>query len=200
MKGNQQRYIQYLSEFAKENKVHIWLGGSFLKGSATPYSDVDISVCCKAEQAKQLIYGYGDPVFLSRTSNPMGILIVIYEDGVSVDLEIVESIEKTEGEFFHQEDIKVFDYKRDKNIYKEIVLRDDKPYQVSRLFHRSLIKYLSGKEDIGISIANEIAAFLESADCIDRSNYMKEIRWLLDFFSKLYPLEKEYAKLLEEMI
>ena len=63
-----------------------------------------------------------------------------------------------------------------------------------------MIKYLSGKEDIGISIANEIAAFLESADCIDRSNYMKEIRWLLDFFSKLYPLEKEYAKLLEEMI
>ena len=92
MKGNQQRYIQYLSEFAKENKVHIWLGGSFLKGNATAYSDVDISVCCKAEQAKQLIYGYGDPVFLSRTSNPMGILIVIYEDGVSVDLEIVKSI------------------------------------------------------------------------------------------------------------
>ena len=200
MKGNQQRYIQYLSEFAKENKVHIWLGGSFLKGNATAYSDVDISVCCKAEQAKQLIYGYGDPVFLSRTSNPMGILIVIYEDGVSVDLEIVKSIEKTGVDFFHQEDIKVFDYKRDEDIYKEIVMRDDKPYQVSRLFHRSLIKYLSGKEDIGISIANEIATFLEIADCIDQSNYMKEIRLLLDDFSKLYPLEKEYAKLLEEII
>ena len=200
MKGNQQRYIQYLSEFAKENKVHIWLGGSFLKGNATAYSDVDISVCCKAEQAKQLIYGYGDPVFLSRTSNPMGILIVIYEDGVSVDLEIVKSIEKTGVDFFHQEDIKVFDYKRDEDIYKEIVMRDDKPYQVSRLFHRSLIKYLSGKEDIGISIANEIATFLEIADCIDQSNYMKEIRRLLDDFSNLYPLEKEYAKLLEEII
>ncbi len=200
MKGNQQRYIQYLSEFAKENKVHIWLGGSFLKGNATAYSDVDISVCCKAEQAKQLIYGYGDPVFLSRTSNPMGILIVIYEDGVSVDLEIVKSIEKTGVDFFHQEDIKVFDYKRDEDIYKEIVMRDDKPYQVSRLFHRSLIKYLSGKEDIGIFIANEIATFLEIADCIDQSNYMKEIRRFLDDFSKLYPLEKKYAKLLEEII
>ena len=200
MKGNQQRYIQYLSGFASENKVHIWLGGSFLKGNATPYSDVDISVSCKAEQAKQLIYGYGDPMFLSRTSNPMGILIVIYEDGVSVDLEIVKSIEKTGVDFFHQEDIKVFDYKRDEDIYKEIVMRDDKPYQVSRLFHRSLIKYLSGKEDIGISIANEIATFLEIADCIDQSNYMKEIRRLLDDFSKLYPLEKEYAKLLEEII
>ena len=147
-----------------------------------------------------MIYGYGNPVFLSRTDNPMGILIVIYEDGVSVDLEIVESIEKTGVEFFHREDIKAFDYIRDEEIYKEIVLRDDKPYQVSRLFHRSLIKYLSGKEDIGISIANEIAAFLEIADCINRSNYMKGIRRLLDDFSKLYPLEKEYAKLLEEII
>ncbi len=67
-------------------------------------------------------------------------------------------------------------------------------------FHRSLIKYLSGKEDIGISIANEIAAFLETADCIDRSNYMKGIRRLLDDFSKRYPLEEEYAILLEEFI
>ena len=63
-----------------------------------------------------------------------------------------------------------------------------------------MIKYLSGKEDIGISIANEIATFLEIADCIDQSNYMKEIRLLLDDFSKLYPLEKEYVKLLEEII
>ena len=49
-------------------------------------------------------------------------------------------------------------------------------------------------------VANEIAAFLEIADCINRSNYMKGIRRLLDDFSKLYPLEKEYVKLLEEII
>ena len=63
-----------------------------------------------------------------------------------------------------------------------------------------MIKYLSGKEDIGISIANEIAAFLETEDCIDRSNYIKGIRRLLDDFSKLYPLEEKYTRLLEEII
>ena len=33
------------------------------------------------------------------------------------------------------------------------------PYQTARLFHRSLIKYLGGKQELGVSVANEIASF-----------------------------------------
>ncbi len=42
---NQQGYIQYIREFAGRHNIHIWLKGSFQKGNATPYSDVDIIVC-----------------------------------------------------------------------------------------------------------------------------------------------------------
>ncbi|MBR6365941.1 MAG: nucleotidyltransferase domain-containing protein [Lachnospiraceae bacterium] len=31
-----------MAEFATENEIHIWLCGSFQKGTASPYSDVDI--------------------------------------------------------------------------------------------------------------------------------------------------------------
>lgn len=86
---NQEKYIRYIAEFAAENKIHIRLGGSFQKGTATPYSDVDISAEGDEAQVKRLIYGYGQPVFLSHTTNPMGILVVIYADGVQVDLEVV---------------------------------------------------------------------------------------------------------------
>ncbi|MBP5168818.1 MAG: nucleotidyltransferase domain-containing protein [Oscillospiraceae bacterium] len=41
--------------FAAEHKIHIWLCGSFQKGSASPYSDVDICVACNAGQIKQLL-------------------------------------------------------------------------------------------------------------------------------------------------
>ena len=90
MKSNQQKYIEYVKRFAEENKSHIWLGGSFLNGTATVFSDVDISAFCDIESLKELIYGYGKPVYISFTHKPLGILIVIYEDGVAVDLEIIE--------------------------------------------------------------------------------------------------------------
>lgn len=90
MKNNQQQYIDYVMRFAKEYKSHIWLSGSFLHGTATVFSDVDISAFCSAENLNKLIYGYGKQVYISFTHKPPGILIIIYEDGVAVDLEIIE--------------------------------------------------------------------------------------------------------------
>ena len=197
---NQQEFIRYISAFARDNKIHIWLGGSFLKGIATLYSDVDISILGRSDLIKKLIYGYGKPVFISRTSKPAGILIVIYEDGVSVDIEIVESISILGTEYFHSEDIKLHEYRRDEKLYREFVLRDDIPYQISRLFHRSLIKYLSGREEIGISIANEIVTFLNFPDHLNSANYRTGIGHLLDRFSKLYAFETEYERILRNLI
>ena len=42
-------------------------------------------------------------------------------------------------------------------------------YQASRLFHRSLIKFLSGKQDISVNIANEIAGFINCNISVDKS-------------------------------
>lgn len=93
MKNNQRQYINYVMRFAEENKSHIWLNGSFLHGTATVFSDIDISAFCNTENLNKLIYGYGKPVYISFTHKPLGILIVIYEDGVAVDLEIIEKID-----------------------------------------------------------------------------------------------------------
>ena len=65
----------------------------FLHRTATLFFDVDISTFCNTENLNELIYGYGKPVYISFTHKPLGILIVIYEDGVTVDLEIIEKID-----------------------------------------------------------------------------------------------------------
>lgn len=123
MKNNQQKYIDYVMKFAEENKKHIWLCGSFLNGSATLFSDVDISVFGNADDVQALIYGYGEPVYISYTHNPLGILIVIYEDGVAVDMEIIEKINVADGEYFHTDDIKTYSYCRNGEICKELSLK-----------------------------------------------------------------------------
>ena len=200
MKSNQQKYIEYVKRFAEENKSHIWLSGSFLKGTATVFSDVDISVFCDIESLKELIYGYRKPVYISYTHKPLGILIVIYEDGVAVDLEIIEKIDITDSEFFHTDDIKLYHYTRNEQLCKIFSLRDDMLYQVSRLFHRSLIKFLSGKQDIGVSVANEVAIFNNCNIFIDKASYRNSIVDLLKVFNEQYQLPLEYFAILCELI
>ncbi len=200
MKNNQQYYIEYVKRFAEENKCHIWLSGSFVSGTASLYSDVDISAYCNAEHLNRLIYGYGKPVYISFTHKPLGILIVIYEDGVAVDLEIIEKIDIADIDFFHTDDIKTYDYSRNETLCKEFSLRNDMPYQISRLIHRSLIKFLSGKYDMGINIANEVAIFNNCNIFIDKASYKNSIIDLLKAFNELYQLPSEYFTILCELI
>ena len=195
-KNNQTKYISYVEEFSKINKTHIWLGGSFLHGNDTIFSDVDISVFCDAKILNKLIYGYGKPIYISYTSNPPGILIVIYIDGVAVDLEVIKKVNITKNEYFHRSEIKKIDYTRDNNICRQFAFSNKTEYQISRLFHRSLIKFLSGKADISISTMNEILIFMNSQDFIDESNYKSKFPNILNDFHKRFGLPILYHNLL----
>lgn len=199
MENNQKKFIEYVKDFAYENKVHIWLGGSFLRGNASSFSDVDISVLGDSSSVEKLIYGYGKPVYLSHTSNPKGILIVIYEDGVAVDLDVIKSVTVPDNEFFHEESIKKYDFVRDKTISEKMALQEEVPYQMARLFHRSMIKYLAGKKELGISVANEIAAYMGSEEVFDESNYKSQMLHTLKRYNEQYKLPEEYLNLLLEL-
>ena len=200
MVHNQKKFIEYVMRFAEENRKHIWLSGSFKNAGATMFSDVDISVWGDYNVVHDLIYGYGKPVYISFTLKPLGILIVIYEDGVAVDLEIIEKIEVSDEKFFHTDVLKIYDYIRNEEVYKNILLTEDKPYQVARLFHRSLIKFLSGKRKSGVSIANEIVAFCELDDSIDEVTYKDKFNSLLTQFHEKYRLPSEYYNILCELM
>ncbi|MBR6675779.1 MAG: hypothetical protein IKL24_00415 [Clostridia bacterium] len=200
MKNIQQHYIDYVMDFAKENRIHIWLSGSFLHKTSTAFSDVDISAFCNAELLKKLIYGYGNPVYISYTQNPLGLLIVIYENGVAVDLEVIEGIEISDGVFFHTDDIKTYHYNRNEKLCKQFSLNNDIHYQTARLFHRSLIKFLSGKYEMGASIANEIAVFHNCNAYVNKTNYKDGIIYLLKSFNEQYPLPIDYLYILWKLI
>ena len=65
MKTNQRDYIEYVRNYAETSRNHIWLGGSFLRGNPTPFSDVDICAMMGKESLMDFIYGYGEPIYLS---------------------------------------------------------------------------------------------------------------------------------------
>ena len=68
------------------------------------------------------------------------------------------------------------------------------------MFHRSLIKFLSGKQDIGVSIANEVATFADCNIFIDKASYRNSIIDLLKVFNEQYQLPLEYVTILGELI
>ena len=200
MKSNQREYIEYARDFADTHSVHIWLGGSFLRGNPTPFSDVDISALMNRDELRDFIYGYGSPIYLSYTTNPEGIVIVIYEDGVAVDLEVIESIDVKDEEYFHEERIKNYEYLRNNRVCKDICSRIDEPYQTERLFHRSLIKYLGGKKEAGVSLANEIVEFIHSKTVVTESDYRNGISNLIEEYNREYPLDAAYLNLCRNLI
>ena len=200
MKNHQRNYIEYVRNYAESSGNHIWLGGSFLHGNSTPFSDVDISVRMDKDALKAFIRGYGAPIYISYTTNPEGIIIVIYEDGVAVDLEVIESVEITDDVYFHLEDIKEYKYQRNISICKEICQRKDVPYKVARLFHRSLIKFLAGKKETGISVANEISVFLNNSTFVTEPDYKDGIMRLIDQYHGKYPLDAKYRSLCFKLI
>ncbi len=190
MEKKQIRYIEYVKEFSRRMKIHMWLGGSFLKGSSSDYSDVDIAMLTSQEKdILDFIQGYGvPPIYISKTVNPLGIIVVIYKDGVAVDLEIVMSInEKIDDlNYYHAKDIKQFNYKRNEVIWKKIVVSSDPMYELSRLFHRSLVKFLSGKKKLAIDILNEIAKSIQFDIECNEQNYVLCAEKLL------YQVKKRY--------
>ena len=59
----------------------------------------------------------------------------------------------------------------------------------------SLIKYLGGKQELGVSVANEIAAFLKCGFEVAQNDYKNGITCLIDLYNDKYPLDVKYRDL-----
>lgn len=193
----QTEFIDYAKKFACANKVLIVLGGSFSKGTATKFSDIDIYINTdNPSVVYNFIYGYGRPVYISQTLNPRGILIVIYENGVAVDLEVVKCNIQSEKLFLLKDSTVKMEI--NENIAEKFILSQDEMYSVARLFHRSIIKYLSGKKETGISVLKEISEIINTAYEEDKK-YIFNYDTVLKGFEKIYLLPQEYKNLLESL-
>ena len=91
---NYKSYIESVYEFCKNNRFSMILKGSLAKGTATKFSDIDLIILGNIDThgVDEIISLYGNPVMINFTENPKGILILVYKDNISVDLDIRETI------------------------------------------------------------------------------------------------------------
>lgn len=197
--NNQITFINYAKKFASDNKIYILLGGSFSKGTETPFSDVDLYLFTDNKIIlHDFIYNYGRPIYISQTINPKGIIIVIYENGVALDLEIAKGTVESHNYFSLKTEEKFF-IEINSDIADNFVLCSDKLYSTARLFHRSVTKYLSGKRELGISVLSEIADELKT-DYDKGKTYKHNFLEIINLFEKIYPLSADYRIVLNRLI
>ena len=67
--------------------------GSIQKDTAHKFSDIDLVLKrMDKELVREFIFNFGEVVLISRTQRPLGILIVIYSDGLCLDLDFRDKI------------------------------------------------------------------------------------------------------------
>lgn len=162
---NHKNYIESLYRFCEEHEFSMILKGSLAKGVATKYSDIDLIILgdITSTEVDELITLYDKPIMTNFTENPKGILILVYPDNISVDLDLRETI--SEEDLI---DCKVL-LKYDKNyiLSDEPIIRIDVItshyipnratwYKIFRLLHKGVLKYLSNKTDSAYNFLSEI--------------------------------------------
>lgn len=157
-------FIEYITGACKNNKMLLILKGSLIKGTATKYSDIDLVIVGNVTNNKlnQIIVSYDNPIMTNFTENPKGILIIVYKNGLCVDIDVKESISSNdliEGKILvgNKEHFR----ETDKEIRRIMNGMDCLPereewYKIIRLIHRGLIKYLSNKRNEGNNLLLEI--------------------------------------------
>ncbi|MBR4760428.1 MAG: GNAT family N-acetyltransferase [Lachnospiraceae bacterium] len=201
-------FMDYALGFFHENHCKALLKGSIYKDTAHQFSDIDL-VLKRMDQktVKAFIYGYGEVALISRTKRPAGIIIVIYQNGLSLDLDFRDKVTREEiensdviGQRFDEDDI-ADSLQRSENIPEMDEESNWKSMQ--RLFHRSLIKWLGGNQELGESILQEIVDFLEEEKVnvpALAGKYIDDFEIVLNVFRDHYTLDRKYDSVVRELL
>ncbi|ADL52710.1 nucleotidyltransferase domain-containing protein [Clostridium cellulovorans] len=192
--SSHKNFLESVYNFCEKNQLSLILKGSLANSVATKFSDIDLIVLgdINESQLDELIIYYDTPIMTNFTENPKGILILVYKDNISTDLDIRKSISEKEL----VDSIVLLKYDDNFIINNEEIIRKDitskympnRPdyYKTMRLLHKGTTKYLSGKVDLGYKFLAEIKEKLITLDITDlefENNFESDIEII---FNRLY--------------
>lgn len=205
-----EEYINRVVKACKVRGLSLLIKGSLANGTATKFSDIDVLVVgdIKEDAVDDIICAYGNPVMTNYTENPKGILILLYKDGISVDLELRKTITANEL----KEYVVLVKSKKSFNIEEEVVRytvttkylpNRELWYKTLRLGHRALIKYLSKKEKEAMVLLNEMKEQffdLGIKGLPYNSEFKHDILMLVDKIFQKYNVDEPYKQILIKLL
>lgn len=207
---NYKNYIEKIYDFCRDNKFSMILKGSVAKGTATEFSDIDLIILgdITGEKVDEIITLHDNPIMINFTENPKGILILVYQDNISVDLDLRETIS--------QEDLKdsivLLKYSDNFIVMDESIIRKEiissfiitRPdwYKTLRLVHRGVIKYLSNKTNYAYDLLSEIKEKLNELEINNlnfNNNFEDDIQCIFYELHKKYNIDSQIKVLFNNL-
>jgi predicted nucleotidyltransferase len=199
-------FIERVYKFCKDDRYSMILKGSLAKDTATKFSDIDLIILGSMDinKVNELITLYGKPVMTNFTENPKGILILVYQNNISVDLDLRETV--SQDELINSKIILKYDKNfiiNNKNIRRKQIASEYMPnrpewYKVLRLLHRGIIKYLSNKTDSADKLLLEIKDSIIKLDIVDldfSNNFREDMQCIFNKFCEKFEVDTQIKAL-----
>lgn len=202
-----EEYVEYMRNICERNHLSLILKGSLAHGTAKIFSDIDFVICgnVSADLLDQIISGYDKIVMTNQTENPKGIYILNYENGISVDLDIRQTIlssDISKNMVLCDCGFKITDIIERSSISSEYIPERPEWYKTIRLVHRCCVKYLCGKMDIAQGLTEEVSAAvfaLTNKEINVCDSIKQQMKSAFETIEKNYPVDQSIVRLLEDL-
>jgi len=202
-----EEYIEYMKKICSQNHLSLILEGSLAHGTAKPFSDIDLLLLGNLEVKllDEIIAGYDKIIMTNLTEKPKGIYILNYKNGISVDLDIRESV--LSGEIDNKVILCNYGFKIADEIKRSAVMSSYMPerpqwYKTIRLIHRCCIKFLCGKAEAAEGLADEVCIVvydLTNQKIVESDSIKQRMNDSLHFINQNYCIDKSIINLLKEL-
>lgn len=204
-----ENYIINVTKVCNELNLSLIIKGSLAEGKATSFSDIDLIILGEVSKSAsdKIIDCYGIPIMTNCTERPKGIIILLYEDGLSIDLEFRKTITTSElnNSIFlvKNNENKLSNFKKIEIISSKYLIEREKWYKDLRLAHRALIKFLSNKEKVAFNLLKELKdlfSYLEIETFKYNGVFANDLEILLiEIFNK-YKVDVRYKNILNQLL
>lgn len=155
---------EHIFNICSTNGIGLLLKGSIAKGTARPYSDIDISLYGNISKdiIGKILYGFEKPLMICSSEKPPGLLIVAYRRGLALDLGVkgVESIDENgEPILLISPSMPAYGISDSTEEYLKKIARNDRYSKITKLIYKGLLKYLNGERDEAREFIKEIIEF-----------------------------------------
>ena len=207
-------YIEYISNYCKKYNLTLILKGYLAISNACEYSDIDLVIFGKLDKNNiyEIVNNFNNPLLINISTNPKGMLIITYENNISVDLDVRKTIIEDDiiqdnkilvnnginlSESIIRYELNIFDYC--KNHSKEL-------FEILKLIIKGTNKYLSNNKTAANDFLIEIKEKCKKYFCIEElnynNNYKHDIKLIYNDLLTKYEIDnikqKYFNKLLEE--
>jgi hypothetical protein len=205
-------YIEFISEYCKNNNLTLILKGSLAINKACEYSDIDLVIFGKFTKniIYEVIHNYNNPLLINLSTNPKGMLIITYENGISIDLDIRETI--IEEDIIQENKILINNgLNLSRNITRYYLNISDycnncsnELYEILKLIIKGTNKYLSNKEAVANEFLTEIKEKCEKyfgiKDLKYNNNYKNDMQLIYKYLRLKNNIDIKIQNYIEKII